>query len=186
MSEQKYKDAGELRERPVVLHLQGADGSYEWQPVRKTWASAELSVRKNVWSVHGIGATGVTFIMRRQPLTLDNALRWKGQHCFITSITPWGRNHIKVEAALVVVTECENRHEGVKFPGIITEEYHRHEQLVPQAINILHHVLVTPKCIELTPGKLVEVGDTGPWNILTAHLLDPHKNEYIIERAKDL
>ena len=124
--------------------------------------------------------------MRRQPLTLEHALNWKGQHCFITSITPWGLNHIKVEAALVEITECENKYRAVKFPGIITEEYHRHEQLEPQAINTLRHVLVTPKCIELTPGKLVEVGDENPWNILTAHLLDPRKNEYIIERVKDL
>lgn len=185
MSE-KYKDAGELRERPEVLELQETESGFVWQPKRRTWASAELSVRRNVWSVHGIGAAGVTFIMRRQPLTMDHALRWKDQHCFITSIAPWGRSHIKVEAALVVVTECENKYENVKFPGIITEEYHRHEQLEPQAINILHHVLVTPKRVELKPGRLVEVGDVRPWNILTAHRLDPHKNEYIIERVMDL
>lgn len=178
-------DAGDLRERPEILKLEKAEDGFAWQTVRKTWASAELSVRKNVWSVHGIGATGVTFLMRRQALNLEHALCWNGQHCFLTSITPYGRNHIKVEAALVEISACENKYEDIKFPAVMTEEYHRHDQLVPQAINTLRHVLVTPKCIVLTPGKKVEV-DGITWPILTAHMLDPQKNEYIIERTVDL
>lgn len=178
-------DAGKLNEHPSVLHLKQVDGGYAWQKVRATWAKAELSTRKNVWSVHGIGATGVTFILRRQPLGLQDALLWRGRHCFIASIQPYGRNHIQVEAALVVVAQCENKYEGVRFPAIMTEEFRRHEQLEPQAINTIRHVLVTPKCITLKPGKLVEV-DGEEWPILTAHLLDPEKNEYIIERVVDL
>lgn len=184
MSNSKF-DAGELRERPEILHLVKGDEGYFWEALRKTWASAEYSVRRNNFSNHGIGATGVTFLMRRQDLSPEHALRWKGNHCFITSIVPHGRNHIKVETALVKIVACENKYENLKFPAVMTEEYHRHDQLEPQAINTLRHVLVTPKCIVLKPGKLVDV-EGADWPILTAYLLDPNKNEYVIERTVDL
>lgn len=185
MSKDNHVDAGELRERPTVLTLAQTDTGWEWQAARKTWASAELATQKNVWSVHGIGATGVTFLMRRQMLSLDHALQWHGHHCFITSIVPWSRNHIQVKAALVVVSSCEDKYTGTKFPGIVTEKYNGHDQLVPQAVNTMQRVLVTPKCIELRPGRLVHVGGED-WPILTAHQLDPQKNEYIIEKVVDL
>lgn len=185
MSTKHYGGAGDLRERPEILELKQTENGWSWEPVRKTWAAAELSTRKNVWSVHGIGAAGVEFIMRRQSLSLDHALRWKGQHCLITSIMPMGFNRLKVNAALVVLAQCEDKYFGTKFPGIVTEEYHRHEQLEPMAINVLRHVLVTPKCITLKPGKLVTV-DGVDCPILTAHLFDPHQNEYVLERKVDL
>lgn len=181
----KHIDAGQLRERPELLTLTQTDTGWEWTPTRKIWAAAELTTRKNLWSVHGIGATGVSFTLRRQTLTLGQALRWKGQHCFITSIAPFGRNHITVEAALVEISQCEDKYTGTMFPAAMTEEYRRHEQEEPYATNILRHVLVTPKCIELIPGRLVEV-DGESWHILTAHLLDPNRNEYVIERVVDL
>ena len=181
----KYIDAGELRDRPEVLRLTEIEGGYEWQPVRRTWANAKLETGRRVWSVHSIGASGVTFLMRKQSLTLFDALLWEKRHCVITAIQPYGRNHIQVEAALVDVTPCENKYTNTKFPGIVTEQYHRHDQLEPQAINILRHILVTPKSIELRPGKLVDVKGE-PWHILTAHTLDLYKNEYVIEKVKDL
>lgn len=185
MSAVKTVGAGEMRDRPDVLELVQTESGWEWQKLRRTWATAEISTRKNIWSVHGIGATGVIFLMRRQALELEHALQWQGHHCFITAITPHGRGHIQVEAAIVEIKQCENKYEGLSFPAIMTEEYHRHEQLEPYAINTIRHVLVTPKCIKLQPGKLVRV-DGDDWPILTAHTLDPYKNEYIIERTVDL
>lgn len=185
MTSAKMVGAGEMRERPYVMKLVATESGMEWQPQRRTWAMAELSTRKNIWSVHGIGSTGVSFVMRRQDLEMENALRWHNQHCFITSITPCGYGHIKVEAAIVEIVQCENKYEGLSFPAIMTEEYHRHEQLEPYAINTLRHVLVTPKCIKLQPGKLIRI-EKVDWPILTAHTLDPYKNEYIIERTVDL
>ncbi|MBQ9733346.1 MAG: hypothetical protein IJV74_03825 [Clostridia bacterium] len=185
MSNAAVIDAGELRERVSVLTLKDKGSEYVWEESRRSWAKAELNTRKNIWSVHGIGATGVTFVMRCSSLCLDNALKWRGQHCFISSIIPYGRGHVKVEAALVEPVQCEDKYKSLTFPALMTEEWHKHEQLEPHAINTLSHVLVTPKCIELKPGKLVTVaGDA--WPIKTAHTLDPHKNEYIIERTVDL
>ena len=181
----EFVDAGGLDQRIAVLALSQKGQAYSWETSRRTWAKAELATKTNVYSVHGIGAAGVTFTMRRQPLDLGNALLWRGQHCMITAIRPLGKLHLTVEAALVVVSPCAYKYTDTTFPAILTEKYLGHQQLEPQAINTLRHVLVTPKAIELQPGRLVEVDGT-PWPIQVAHLLDPWKNEYELERTVDL
>lgn len=182
-------EVGRLNDRVEVLELQKTadeDGTaYIWETVRRTWANHELAVKSNVYSVHGLGAAGVTFTLRRQPMGLDSALRWRGQHCLITAIRPLGRLYLTVEAALVVLSKCEDRYTGTRFPAVMTEKYLGHQQLEPLAVNTLRHVLATPKVIELTPGRLVEV-DGVSWPIQAAHVLDPHKNEYELERTVDL
>lgn len=171
--------------RVEVLELRKEDNTYTWEPVRVTWAKATLTDRRNNYSVHGVGAAGVTFIIRRQPLTLDSAIRWQGQHCFITNIFPMDYGHLTVDAALVVLSQCRNPRTGETFPAVMTERYVRHEQLEPMAVNTHQRVLVTPKTVRLTPGPLVEVDGT-PWPITTPYELDPHKNEYELTRTVDL
>lgn len=158
---------------------------YAWQTVRRTWGSVKLSERKNIYSVHGIGAAGVTVILRRQPIDLDSALLWRGQHCLITAIRPLGRLYLSVEAALVELSQCRDPETGARFPAVMTEEYVQHQQLEPMAVNTHRRVLVTPKAVRLSPGPLVEVDGT-PWPVLTPYELDPHKNEYIIGKTVDL
>lgn len=182
---------GSLNERLEVLELRdtaGADApasAWEWETVRRTWAAFELATRPSVYSVHGVGAAGITFTLRRQGISLDSALRWRGQHCFITAIRPLGRLYLTVEAALVVLSQCRNSRTGETFPAVMTEEYVRHQQLEPMATNEHRRVLVTPKAVRLTPGPLVEV-DGVEWPIVTAYELDPHKNEYVLTKRVDL
>lgn len=181
---------GRLSDRVEVLELRavldsGTAAVWEWETVRRTWAQADLMTRPNVYSVHGIGAAGVSFILRRQGISLDSALRWRGQHCLITAIRPLGRLYLIVDAALVVLSRCRNPATGETFPAVMTEKYVRHEQLEPMAVNTHQRVLVTPKAVRLAPGPLVEV-DGVEWPVATAYELDPHKNEYALERKVDL
>lgn len=183
-------EVGRLSDRVEVLEFRdvsesGTPTAWSWELVRRTWAQSELAAKTNIYSVHGIGASGVAFTLRRQGLTLDNALRWKGQHCLITAIRPRGRLYLTVEAALVELSQCRNPSTGETFPAVMTERYVGHQQLEPMAINKYQRVLVTPKAVKLTPGPLVEV-DGVPWPITTPYELDPHKNEYVIERTVDL
>lgn len=182
-------EVGKLNDRVEVLGLLKTTGeagtAYTWEPVRRTWAQTEMMTKTNVYSVHGVGAAGVSFTLRRQPLDLDSALRWKGQHCLITAIRPQGRMYLTVDAALVVLSPCRNPSTGETFPAVMTERYLGHQQLEPMAVNKYKRVLVTPKAVRLMPGPLVEV-DGVPWPITTAYELDPHKNEYAIERTVDL
>lgn len=190
MSKTETVEVGRLSDRVEILGLQAvsapdAPTAWEWAPVRKTWARAELAARPNVYSVHGLGAAGVTFTLRRQGLDLDSALRWRGQHCLITAIRPLGRLYLTVEAALVVLSRCRNPRTGETFPAVMTEEYVSHQQLEPMAVNTIRRVLVTPKAVRLAPGPLVEV-DGVEWPVITPYELDPHKNEYTLERTVDL
>lgn len=182
-----YINAGELDTRLEVLQLaEKGPRQWEWTAARRPWGKVTLDTkRRNLFSTSGLGARGATILLRRQPLTLHHALRWGEQHLLITAIVPQGRGYLEVSAALVELTQCEDRYTGSKFPAVVTEKYHQHDQLEPQAVNVAQHVLVTPKAIELTPGRLVEVGGVS-WPIQTAQLLDPYKNEYVIERTVDL
>lgn len=182
----EHIDAGQLKERLTVLTLEEVSaGRFVWSETRRTWGAAVPSAKKNIWSAHGVGAAGATFTLRRQELTLGNALLWRGQHCFLTDIRPFGRTCLTVTAALVEVLPCEDKRAGAAFPGVLTEKYLGHDQLEPQAVNTLRYVLATPKPILLTPGRLVEV-DGLSCPVQVAHVLDPWHNEYEIERTVDL
>ena len=181
--------AGLLNERVEVLELMEVQGVYTWEICRRTWAKATLTNKRNNYSVHGIGAAGITFLMRRQPLTLGHALRYKGMHCFITGILPADRGHLAVEAALVEVSACvadaDEGPGGRQFPAILTEKYLKWEQPEYYSENRLTYVLVTPKAINLQRGGLVTV-DGVQYEVQTAHSLDPWKQEYEIARREDL
>ena len=92
-------DAGKLDKPAQVLELKetGA-GVWEWTPVRRAWASITFQPKTNLFSKVGIGARDAAVVVRRQPLTLHNALRWGSIHLFLTSIAPMGRNHLDVDA----------------------------------------------------------------------------------------
>ena len=98
--------------------------------MRRTWASFELSTRPNVYSVHGLGAAGVSFTMRRQGLTLDSALRWRGQHCLITAIRPLGRLYLTAGPLVEV--------DGVEWPVLTAYELdpHRNEYILGREVDL--------------------------------------------------
>lgn len=182
-------DAGQLRDVLQVLELkEGPEGSWTWQTVRKARGAVELSTKSNLFSQVGIGARGAQLIVRRQALTLHNALRWGERHLFLTSIVPEGRLHLQVQAALVEPAGCQadmDEGGGVRFPGILTEKYLKWEQPEPYSVNRLAYVLVTPKPIQLQRGGLVGVEGIN-YEVQLAHTLDPYKNEFEIVRTEDL
>lgn len=178
-------DAGELRERIEILEFMKIASSYSWEVSRNSWAKVEPASKKRIFSAYATSTEGINFTIRRQELSRANAIRFAGHHCFITSIVPLGRLHLRVEAALVDIVQCEDKYTETRFPAVMAEIYARHSELEPMDINTLRHVLVTPKEIELIPGKLVNVADE-PWPILVAHNLDPWHNNYEIGRTVDL
>ena len=98
-----YIDAGKLNKAAQVLELrETAPGVWEWVPARRTWASITYSRKPTCFPRWASGQERAV-IVRRQPLTLHHALRWGDTHLFLTSITPMGRNHLEVDAAVVRV-----------------------------------------------------------------------------------
>ena len=202
----EHIDAGKLDERVLVLALQEtSENVWRWVETRKTWASVEQSTRRNNWSVHGIGTTGVTLTVRRQDITLGHALQWRGQHCFITSLLPFGRNHLKVEAALVAVSECEAAAEmsagrtelnrptltpstALSFPGVVAEKYRRSQEGDLYTTVETALILNVPKAVpELAEGRTVTIGGpaAGSYEVQAVHNLDPNRVEYEILRKGD-
>ena len=180
-------DAGALRDALEVLELKESPaGTWAWTAVRKTWGQVTLTTKRNLFSSVGLVARGAEILLRRQDLRLHHALRWGEQHLFLTAILPEGRLHWKVQAALVDLAQCRaEAGNGAIFPAVLTEKHLKWEQPEPYSINRITYVLVTPKAIALTRGKLVEVNGVN-YEVQLAHVLDHWKNEYEIVRTEDL
>ena len=94
-------DAGKLNQPVEILTIQESPaGTWSWQSTRPARAQVELSTRSNLFSQVGIGARGAELVLRRQALTLHQAILWGEQHLFLTAILPEGRLHLRVQAAL--------------------------------------------------------------------------------------
>jgi len=183
-----------LNEKVEILSLiqNEESGELAWGKVRKCWAAVDLDLQRNIFSNIGIGARGATITLRaEQTLTLHQAIRWRGQFLFLTSIilTP-GRDKKEVKAALCTPVDCQADMDqgdpGIRFPGILTEKYvaSDHEQLDPYALLTQNMVLVVPKAVKLAPGSWVKVG-SDTYHVLVPHELDEWKNEYEIQRKAD-
>lgn len=185
-----YIGAGQLDQPLEVLELKETSaGVWEWAVVRRAWGQVEQTNRSNLFSKVGVGARDAALVIRRQPLTLHNALRWRGRHLFLTAITENGRNHLSVSAALVEPAACradaDEGENGTRFPGVLTEKYAKWDQPEPYSVNQLTYVLVTHKEIVLQRGGLVAAAGIN-YEVQVAHTLDPYKNEYEIARTEDL
>lgn len=205
-------DAGDLSERLELLELRETEiGTWEWVRTGRLWAQVEvdggnnLFSSKNLFSSVGIGARNAKLVLRTRPLNLHQALRWKGQHLFLTGITKLDRMHLSVQAALVEPVAClATRTEDtvgeagrptpaetmrLTFPGVLTEKYARYEREETHAEGETSYVLVTPKAIALKAGDLVTVQE-GPgkdvYHVTVCHVLDPYKNEYEIACRGDV
>lgn len=188
-----FISAGDLNERVQARELtyDKTEDGWSWQRVWGAWVKAVQSDRASYFSTVGIGARSVAFNMRKASrINLGLSFLWRGQFCFLTSITDVEQpGMVEVKAALCETVECrkdwDKSHEGTRFPGVLTEKYVGHEQLDPHAMSVTTYVLVTPKAIELAAGSLVQVVAT-PYKVLTVHTLDQWKNEYEIVRKADL
>lgn len=201
-------DAGRLDQRLELLELRETEpGVWAWEAVRKAWGQVELDdkQRKNLFSAAGTGARNASLVLRRQTLTLHNALRWKNQHLFLTAIIPRGRGHLDVSAALVEVVQCvakSRRNElgegnrakpvdgpSLTFPGVLTEKYLQFQPEEGYAKAVGTYVLVTPKVVLLREGSLVTV-QSGPaaaiYHVRVCHVLDGFKNEYELAFSRDI
>lgn len=182
--------AGDLRERVDVLELKPAEAGWAWEKVKTTWTAVEVTGKTNLFSRVGIGARDVALTMRRQRLTLCQALRWKGLHLFLTEVTEPKPGWMVVKAAIVAPVLCRSAVEegpgGTVFPGVLTEKYLSSAQREPQTENTNTYVLVTPKVVTLELGSLVRVGDEPPMEVKIAHTLDAFKNEYEVGRRYEL
>ena len=53
-------------------------GVWEWVALRRAWGQVEQTAKTNLFSKVGVGARDAAIVLRRQAITLHNALRWRG------------------------------------------------------------------------------------------------------------
>lgn len=180
---------GQLKDRAKLLRVQVGESAVKWQPIRPIWTRAERKSGTNIFSSVGLSAQSWEFVLRKQDISVEDAIEWKGEHYFLTDVQELRPGFLTISAAKVRVVSCQaDRHKGdhgLRFPAAMTEKYIRHEDPGPMSVNVTCYVLVTPKAVTLRPGSLVDV-DGEAYEVLCSHLLDGHKNEFEVCRKRDL
>lgn len=198
--------AGDLRDRGRILILmERMPGVFAWVRDRPVWMQVELDSRKNLFSSVGLGARNAKLTIRTQRLSLYEAIAWGGRALYITSMVVGRDGRTACEAAVVDFTDCTASVEGeisrdarnrpvlgirrtIRFPAVVTEQYVHYARDESHGVSSAGLVLVVPKAVPtLKAGDLVtlEGAQGGPYDVQTAHLLDPYKNEYEIVRHQD-
>ena len=138
--------------------------------------------------------------MRCQPLTLFQALRWRGHFLFLAELTHPDRGHIELSAVQVEPVTCTVQRTKVEknalnnptlstervlsFPACLTEKYTGFAQ--GDTHDTLTHTLVAicPKAVTLRAGEVVTIGENR-YRVQIEHQLSEYKNEYEITREVD-
>lgn len=196
--------ADALRQRIELLELRfdRAKNAYFWGVRRVCWGGVSFDERSNLFSSVGIGARGASIVIRPDRLlTLHGAMRLGEQFLFLTSIVlSDDRSRQEIRAAVcesMTLTarpqdrtgrDAYNRPVAVSvpsftFPGILTEKYFRNEADDIYRAEVQQRVLVTPKEIQMRAGDLIQNGKETPYTVRQVLDLDPHKNEYVVERS---
>lgn len=194
--------AGELRERVTILTLtEKPDGSgWMWQEGKTTWARVIKTGKRSLFSSVGTSREEWAVAMRRQPLTLFQALRWRGKFLFLSDFTYPTRGHIEASTAMVEPVICSVRRTKVEknelnnpslatetdmdFPACLTERYERFSQGDTYAKTTRAYIAVCPKAISLRTGEVVTVGGD-KFRVQVGYELSEYKNEYEIVREMD-
>ena len=196
--------ASTLNERVEVLVLSNESGNYLWKTAGRRYAAVVPDTRANLFSKVGIGARGATVTLRPdRMLTLHHALRWRGQHLFLTSIIPAAsRDRVEVKAALCQVTtftaepqsrkgrDAMNRPTVEKvaaytFPGVLTELYRKEQDEGVPDTELIQRVVVTPTAITLRKGDIIRHPDGTAYPVQRVLDLDEFKNEYVVFCQED-
>lgn len=189
-----------MNEKISIMELQGGP-VYNWAEVDSIWAKGEVTDKTNLFSRVGLGAKTTKFTLRRYPVTLHNAIKWRDRHYFISHITDDGKMNIEVTTSQIEPRACIAKRttttkdelnrpvlgteEIATFPGYLIEKYQGYYQQQPQAVSEVVYVLVTPKIIVLEVGDLVQI-EAETYNVQIPHMLDEYKNEYEIALTKDV
>ena len=180
---------GLLKHKAKLLRIGSTADAVRWEPLRNIWVSAERKSGTNIFSSVGLSAESWEFVLRKQDITVEDAIEWHGQHFFLTDVRELPPGFLQVAAARVHPVTCRaDRDKGPNgriFPAAMTEKYIRHEDVRPMSVNVTCFVLVTPKCVSLRAGSIVEIAGEG-YEVLCCHTLDERKNEFEVCRTRDL
>lgn len=172
-------DVGTCRERAVILDLREAEsGVFAWYPSAPIWLRAEKQRGRNLFSAVGIGVESWRFTARKRDISLHSAIRWRGEHYFLTAVSEPERGWVELEAARIEPRTVRLLGDkGWTGPVCMTEKYLGHEQTQAPAILTETMVAVAPKTLDCRSGDLLEA-DGKIYRVTVVHRTDPCKNEF--------
>lgn len=194
--------AGEMRERVTILTLTEKAGKTgcEWTETKTTWAKVEKTGKRSLFSTVGAGREEWRVTMRKQPLTLHQALRWRGHFLFLSDLTCPDRGHMEASTAMIepVIgklhrTKVEKNdlnnpslttEQVLSFPVCLTEKYVGFTQGDTHDTTTLTYVAICPKAVQMHAGEVVTLGGD-KFRVQIGHELSEYKNEYEITREAD-
>lgn len=175
-------DAGIFKDRVQLLEYDAQAG--QWIKAREIWCQARREGKANLFSKIGVGAEGWRFTMRRQQITLHNALFAGGYHHVITSIEGQERMYAIVCAARVRLTQVSRGPELGSFPAVLSEKWAGYSADAAKSTSEDRLVMTTPKAERAAVNDVLTI-DGEYWYVELAHELDEYKNEYEIVRKRD-
>jgi hypothetical protein len=191
---------GEFDEKIKILALSRTDNIYQWNDSVSVWAKAAQLNDNRPFPHHRPKAKSVKFTMRKCVLTLNNAVLWKGRHCFLTEIAEIDRMYFEVTAVMLEPKICIasklnvglnslNRpvagiESKLTFPGLLIETYAKKSQEKPMSMVELRYRLTVPKEIELKAGENVEIEGIH-YEVWTPRCISDYSNEYEIRMRRD-
>lgn len=192
--------ACDLRERVDLLTLSETAIGWEWIKTKTTWAEVKKTGKRSLFSTVGAGREEYQVTIRRQALSLHQAMRWRGMFLFLSDLTMPDRGHIEAKTAMVEPVICTVRRTKVEknelnnptltkqadvvFPACLTEKYAGFESGEVHDTTMHTFVAVCPKAIVLTAGEIVTI-DSKPYRVQIGHQLSEYKNEYELTREDD-
>ena len=203
-NDKSFNLGSSLRDRVEVLDLRAdPDGNFSWVRLGTRYACVNPDDRRYSFSSVGVWPRGATVTLRPCRLTLHQALRWNGQHLFLTAILPsTGRDRLEIKAAVCIPVTFTaepqaktgrdklNRPTVEKvavftFPGVWTELYRREQDEGVVDAELVQRVIVTPKAIKLRRGDIVRHPDGTAWPVMRVLDLDEYKTEYVVYRQEE-
>lgn len=195
-------DPGKLRDKVDWLRLTQDGPNLAFAQYKTVWARVKETGLKNLFSKVGVGADGVEVLLRRQGLTLDDCLLYKGERYFLTNIAPEGLHPVydKVQAARVPLHRVTVYRHRVgrgplgqameedeplgSFPGWVTEKYLASREEDSHTESTARFVVVSPKAALYRAGDFFDLLG-GRYRVMVAHCLESHKNEYEVQKVGD-
>lgn len=191
---------GEFDEKIKILALSRKDNTFQWNETSSMWAKAEPFNYDRPFSYRRSKVKSVKFTMRKCALTLNNAILWKGKHCFLTDITEIDRMYFEVIAVMLEPKTCiasklkmslnslnrpvASAESKLTFPGLLVDTHSKKSQGKPMSVVELQYLLTVPKEIELRVGECVEIEGIY-YEVWTPRRISDYRNEYEIRVRRD-
>jgi hypothetical protein len=194
-------NSGDLNEKIKILTLSKVDDIYQWIDTASIWAKAEMYFNMKPEIKKRQQIKPVKFIIRKHEISLENAILWNNEYCFITNIIDIDRLYQEVTAVVLepkvctvakttvilgalnrpVVSESSN----LTFPGCMISLSSKRSEAKPMSFYDQRYLLIIPKSIDLMTGEIVTIEGVD-FEVWVPHSFSDPQNQYEVRVRRDI